>query len=68
MKTGIGHQYKKDERVIDACKKSLMEGFMHLGLDIDNPDINLLRFDIQSLVNRCVELSYSAREAQKQDN
>lgn len=63
-KTGLGHQYKADEKVIEACKKSLMEGFIHL-FPINNPDVDMLKFEIQQLINKCIQLSYSAREKSK---
>lgn len=66
-KMGLGHQYKKDEKAMNACNSSLTQAFEDLK-DVKNADVDMLKFDIVRLINRCIQLAYSAREAQKQDN
>jgi hypothetical protein len=64
--SGLGHQYRKDEKAINACKSSLSQAHDDLK-DVDNVEISLLRMDIVRLINKCIHLAYSARQAQKQD-
>lgn len=63
-KTGLGHQYKADEKAFLACRQSLYTAYNDL-TDIVNIEANLLRMEIQKLSNRCFELAHSAFEKSK---
>ena len=67
-KTGLGHQYKEKERMLNACIKSLNEADEHLRkADLTDVELWKIKWSIIKLANKCLELSYSANEAFKQN-
>lgn len=65
-KTGLGHQYRKDEKAYLACRQSLSVAYNDLR-DINNSEASLIRMEIAKLENKCWELAHAAFEAYKQD-
>lgn len=68
-KSGLGHQFRFEEKCLTACKQSLEQAFYDLET-IPNKNLEVLTIQgmINMLINKTLELSYSAREANKQDN
>lgn len=64
VKTGLGHQYKADEKAVNACKSNLEQAFTDIMFS-GNEDVITLRCHIAKLIQLCDELSYSANEAYK---
>lgn len=65
-KTGVGHQYRNEEKAINQCNSHLEDAFNSI-YGLGNPDIDTLKWDIAKLQNRCAELSYAANQRFKQN-
>lgn len=61
-KTGLGHQYKAEERYLNAARKTLQTAWMEL-YQVGGETGEALRNEVFKLITKVDELSSSANEA-----